>query len=505
MVELGETVGILAAQSIGEPGTQLTMRTFHTGGIFSSEIAKMILAPSDGTIKYNSKKGGKKINTKYKEKVFFTTQDKKINIYQSPVKKYQIILPKSSMIFIKPNQKIFNKQIIAEIIGLNKEKNYKKIKERKEIKTTMTGLTYIEKINNKKTMIWVLSSNKIRLFNVKKEFKKTKIKTYSKKNFFPSKKLLLNNNNLTIKRRKNKNESKLFPYLIQSKLKKEIIVKKLKTEQILNIRFTKDNLFKINNFIIKDYVVKGKIIKNKYSFQITQLREKNIFIRKCKPYPILSSSDEIEFLACPKSIKKNSTLYSINYGKQKTEDIVQGLPKVEELLEAKKTINLEKIKNSPHEKLLKYFSKINKKYTNNIAVKKSVEKIQDHLLKKVQEVYESQGVKISDKHVEIIIKQMTSKVIIIEKGNSPFLVGEIINLTKAEKISKEFKKNFRYQPVIFGISKLASNCESFIAEASFQETTKTLTKSAIEGRIDWLHGLKENVILGNLIPAGTGK
>jgi hypothetical protein len=481
------------------------MRTFHTGGIFSSEIAKMILAPSDGIIKYNSKTGGKKINTKYKEKVFFTKQEKEISIHQSLVKKYKIKLPKNSMIFIKPNKRIFNKQIIAEIIELDKEKNYKKIKERKEIKTTMTGLTYLEKISSKKNMIWVLSSNKTMLFKHKKKFKKNNPEKYLPKKDWQCKKLLLNNKNIIIEKRKMKNELKIFPYLIQYKLKKELILKKLTTEQRLKIKLRENNLLKISNFILKDHIFQQKTMKNKYSLQITQLREKNICVRKCKPYPILSSSNEIESLIFSKSIQKNTTLFSIDYGKQKTEDIVQGLPKVEELLEAKKTMNLEKIKNSPHEKLMKYFLKVDKRYKNSIAVKKSVEKIQDHLLNKVQEVYESQGVKIADKHVEIIIKQMTSKVIIIEKGNSPLLVGEIINLNKAEKMSRQFNKNFRYQPILFGISKLALNCESFIAEASFQETTKTLTKSAIEGRIDWLSGLKENVILGNLIPAGTGK
>lgn len=481
------------------------MRTFHTGGIFSSEIAKTILAPNDGIIKYKSKKGGRRINTKYKEKVFFTTEEKEIRIYQNKLKKYKIKLPKNSIIFGKPNKKVFKKQIIAEISRLNKGQNYKKIKEKKEIKTNMTGLAHIEKTNKKKDIIWVLSNNKFIIIKYKNEFDKntSKIKKLNKNSI--CKKILLNNRNIIFSKKVSE-KIKIAPYLIQNKLKKELIVKKFKTEQVMKIKSKNEYLFFNNNFILKDYIFKKKLLsKNKYSFQIVQVRENKIIIKKCKPYPFKNSYKEINYSEYPKSIKKNTTLFCINYGKQKTEDIVQGLPKVEELLEAKKTINLEKIKNSPHEKLTKYFSKINKKYRNNIAVKKSVEKIQNHLLNKIQEVYESQGVKISDKHVEIIIKQMTTKVIVIEKGNSPFLIGEIINLFKAEKISKQFNKNFQYQPIIFGISKLSLNCESFIAEASFQETTKTLTKSAIKGRIDWLHGLKENVILGNLIPAGTGK
>jgi hypothetical protein len=504
MVELGETVGILAAQSIGEPGTQLTMRTFHTGGIFSSETAKMILAPTEGIINYNTKNGGKKINTKYKEKVFFTTTEKEIKIYTGKVKKYKIKLPKNSIIFIKPNKKIFNKQAIAEITELNKEKNYKKIKEKKEIKTSMTGLTYIEKIKEKKNIIWVLSSNKSPLNKYKKKLVKKDALYENRKKEFPFLTLVLNNKNLIKKGTNRKNKSTSFSYLIQKKLKKEISVKKLRTEQIIRINSIK-NYIQINNFMLQDKIFKTKILSNEWSFQVIQVREKQLIIRKSKPYPLKASNSQREYNLYTQSVKKNTTLFSINYGKQKTEDIVQGLPKVEELLEAKKTIDLEKIKNGPHEKLIKYFSKVDKKYENNIAVKKSIDKIQDHLLAKVQEVYESQGVKIADKHVEIIIKQMTTKVIVINKGDSNFLVGEIINLEKAERVSKKLNKNFRYQPLILGISKLALNCESFIAEASFQETTKTLTKSAIEGRVDWLYGLKENIILGNLIPAGTGK
>lgn len=503
MVELGETVGILAAQSIGEPGTQLTMRTFHTGGIFSSETAKTILAPSQGIIKYTTKKGGKKINTKYKEKVFFTTEKKEIKIYKNKVKIYKLILPKNSTIFAKPNKTVLNKQIIAEINEPNKGKNSKKIKEKKEIKTNMTGLADIEKKDMKKAIIWVLSANKLILIKYKVGFEQNKTQRKKLGKNPMCKKILLNNRNIILIKN-SKKKLKVSQYLIQNKLKKELIIKKFRTEQVMKLELKNTKLL-INNFILKDYIFKRKLLINKYSFHVIQVRENKIIIKKCKPYPLHNLSKEIDCLSYPKSIKKNTTLFSINYGKQKTEDIVQGLPKVEELLEAKKTINLEKIKNSPHEKLINYFSKVNKKYRNNTAVKKSVEKIQEHLLSKIQGVYESQGVKIADKHIEIIIKQMTTKVIVIEKGDSPFLVGEIINLNKAEKLSKRFNKNFKYQPIIFGISKLSLNCESFIAEASFQETTKTLTKSAIEGRIDWLHGLKENVILGNLIPAGTGK
>ena len=99
---------------------------------------------------------------------------------------------------------------------------------------------------------------------------------------------------------------------------------------------------------------------------------------------------------------------------------------------------------------------------------------------------------------------MTSRVIIREQGDSKLMTGEILELNKAEKINKNLKNKLKYEPILLGISKLSLSSQSFISEASFQETTRILCRSAIEGKIDWLFGLKENLILGNLIPSGTG-
>ena len=103
---------------------------------------------------------------------------------------------------------------------------------------------------------------------------------------------------------------------------------------------------------------------------------------------------------------------------------------------------------------------------------------------------------------------MTSKVLVTEEGNTPLLKREILNLYHIYRINKIIKKEKKqeayYLPLVFGITRAALNNPSFISAASFQETTRVLTKSAIEGRIDWLRGLKENIIIGHLIPAGTG-
>jgi len=139
---------------------------------------------------------------------------------------------------------------------------------------------------------------------------------------------------------------------------------------------------------------------------------------------------------------------------------------------------------------------------------KSFKKVQTFILNSVQSVYNGQGVTINDKHLEVIIKQMTTKVLITYEGDSPLLRKEVIDLYHIEYINeiiqKQKKSTAYYIPLLLGITKASLNNPSFISAASFQETTRVLTKSAIEGRIDWLRGLKENIIIGHLIPAGTG-
>jgi DNA-directed RNA polymerase subunit beta' len=130
------------------------------------------------------------------------------------------------------------------------------------------------------------------------------------------------------------------------------------------------------------------------------------------------------------------------------------------------------------------------------------------ILNAVQAVYQSQGVTINDKHLEVIIKQMTTKVLITYEGETPLLRREVIDLYHIQYINEitrmEQKQVACYIPLLLGITKAALNNPSFVSAASFQETTRVLTKAAIEGRIDWLRGLKENIIIGHLIPSGTG-
>jgi DNA-directed RNA polymerase subunit beta' len=136
------------------------------------------------------------------------------------------------------------------------------------------------------------------------------------------------------------------------------------------------------------------------------------------------------------------------------------------------------------------------------------EAAQVYLLSEIQKVYRSQGVNISDKHIEVIIRQMTSKVHVIQAGDTELLPGELVNRLAFQDINEEIiaagGRPATARPVLLGITKAALNTESFLSGASFQHTINVLAGAAIEGKVDGLFGLKENVIIGKLIPAGTG-
>lgn len=256
-------------------------------------------------------------------------------------------------------------------------------------------------------------------------------------------------------------------------------------------------------------------------------------------------------------LEDGDTIGLLNLEKEITGDIVQGLPRIEEILEARKKNQVikripssqkkglltqkssldqnfefrklgtpikETEKINPHKLLKAYFNyygffkpffcdrqnivKYARLIPNFEGSYKSFKKVQSFILNSVQNVYQSQGVTINDKHLEVIIKQMTTKVLITDEGDTPLLKREVIDLYHIEYINKimknESKTGAYYLPLLFGITRAALNNPSFISAASFQETTRVLTKAAIEGRIDWLRGLKENIIIGHLIPAGTG-
>lgn len=134
--------------------------------------------------------------------------------------------------------------------------------------------------------------------------------------------------------------------------------------------------------------------------------------------------------------------------------------------------------------------------------------VQQYLLDEIQAVYRLQGVTINDKHVEVIVAQMLRKVRIERPGDTIYLDGDDVDKKKLrevnERVIEEGGEPATHKPLLLGITKASLTTESFLSAASFQETTKVLSKAAVEGKIDHLNGLKENLIMGNLIPAGTG-
>ena len=137
-----------------------------------------------------------------------------------------------------------------------------------------------------------------------------------------------------------------------------------------------------------------------------------------------------------------------------------------------------------------------------------MQKVQEYLVDEIQQVYRLQGVGINDKHIETIVRQMLQKVQVTDPGDTNFLEGELVDRFKFrdenDKVIAEGGDPATFQPILLGITKASLLTESFISAASFQETTRVLTEAAVQGKVDNLLGLKENVIIGHLIPAGTG-
>ena len=351
-----------------------------------------------------------------------------------------------------------------------------------------------------------------------------------------------------------------------SKTEQDILKDKEKIDQINNFR-VKNTQLRIKQclpLLLKNSELISNKLKRKVSFNT------NLTGLKFLKYPFSKSigihsitedyfDQELNNVYCKNGefIEKGEVIGLLNFEKEITGDIVQGLPRIEELLEARKkkptnkylatnqkkslliqkttidssfefrklgTTIKENDKINPHNLLKIYFNyygikkqffankeafAISYRLTDNYeASYRTFKKIQLLILDAVQSVYESQGVSIANKHLEVIIKQMTTKVLITHEGHTPLLPREVVDLYHIQYINKiikaENKRPAYYVPLLLGITKAALNNPSFISAASFQETTRVLTKAAIEGRVDWLRGLKENIIIGHLIPSGTG-
>lgn len=275
-----------------------------------------------------------------------------------------------------------------------------------------------------------------------------------------------------------------------------------------SIKFDKSKIsLEFNNLKIGKFIRFGDKLKTgelaAKSGQIIYIDNQKLILRKAIPFLITSRS--VLNVYHNEVIEKNKRLFTFFYHQIKTGDIIQGIPKIEEFFEARSTREGIPLLTNLHIKLKSLFHQYSISFPILEATQKSFEDIQQIIVNEIQKIYYSQGVSIADKHLEIIIRQMTSKVQILEGGQTGLLAGELVELSWIQLIQhKLIKKEISYEPIILGITKSCLETESFISAASFQETTRILSKAAIQNKVDFVRGLKQNVILGNLIPAGTG-
>ena len=303
---------------------------------------------------------------------------------------------------------------------------------------------------------------------------------------------------------------------------------------------------KKGDFVKADKVVAESGEVTPVSGIVTSVNKGEIVIRNGRPY--LISPGTMLQIDSGALVLRGDLLATLVFEREKTGDIVQGLPKVEELLEGRKpkdcailaeydgTAKIE-IDDDGMPRLfltdadgssveIKYAIDSNVIVSNGQKITKGQpltsgplnphdvmrlcgpEAAQQYLVDEVQRVYRSQGVEIADKHIEIIVRQMTKKVKVVDAGDTNLLPGELIEMQTYEKENKLAEEAGKAPAIceymLLGITKASLNTESFISAASFQETTRILTEAAVDGKRDLLRGLKENVIIGRLIPAGTG-
>ncbi len=327
-------------------------------------------------------------------------------------------------------------------------------------------------------------------------------------------------------------------------------------EDMLTVPITKTDL-KPKHLIRKNDALGsqgGTTVLAPESGEIQSIEDGQLVLRRARPY--LISGGAILLVDDSDLIQRGDNLSLLVYERAKTGDIIQGLPRVEELLEARKPKEMSLLAEregtaritrnnddsyqlqiveadglirdytlSPGQNIIVSDGQdvgagepvtdgpanphdILRVFTDRYGIQRGIEEVQRYLVDEVQSVYCSQGVEISDRHVEVIVRQMTSKVRIDDGGDTTLLPGELVELRQVDQMNEAMAITggapSQCTPVLLGITKASLNTDSFISAASFQETTRVLTEAAIEGKSDWLRGLKENVIIGRLIPAGTG-
>jgi DNA-directed RNA polymerase subunit beta' len=451
-VEMAQAVGILAAQSIGEPGTQLTMRTFHIGGTARGKVEKAeIRARVEGRVKFVE--GLYVVQNAVGNLIVMNRRGGEVAIVSESgreFERYQVIYGAHMM--AQDGQKVgvgnliaswdpFTTPIITEVGG--------KVK----LKDVIVGKTMMEKVDpvtgkSTRTIIESKESDiRPRITIMDKNNKTAKLPSSSgpARYYLPVNAILLFEDNEEVQ------AGDIIARLPRATTKTKDITGGLpRVAELFEVRKPKETsiLAEIDGYVKISKITKGK---QKITIEPVDVGEK-------KEYLI------------PKG--RHIVVYDEDYVRA-GEPLISGAANPQDIMNIKGDIELAK-----------------------------------YLVDEVQEVYRLQGVRINDKHIEVIVRQMMRRIKITEPGDTDFIADEQVDCNifkeKNEAVVAQGGKPAQGEPLILGITKASLSTESFISAASFQETTKVLTEASIRRKRDYLRGLKENVIMGRIIPAGTG-
>ena len=450
LVAIGEAVGIIAAESIGEPGTQLTMRTFHIGGAAGGKVEQAdIRTRGGGIVRYERinavrNPAGRLVVLNRNGEVVITSQDGRERERYPVIYGAELLLEDGQM--VEPGQKFaewdpFTNPILVEVAG--------KVK----FGDLIDGITMQEKVDQvtgraSRVVIQHRSSDYTPRISIKDE------------------------RGRTLKLSSGKGEAR---YLLP-------VGATLMVNEGDDIK-AGEVIAKIPRETTKTKDITGGLPR------VAELFE----VRKPKEYAIISEIDGL--VSFGKDLKgKRRVIITPDFGEPKEYMIPKGkyinvhegdyIRAGEPLMDG--VIN-------PHD-LLRI---------------KGIKALARYMVNEIQEVYRLQGVKINDKHIEVMVRQMVRRVKITNVGDSIFMLGEQVERHRFEEENEKLLADGRQpataEPMLLGITRASLTTDSFISAASFQETTKILTDASIAGKIDYLRGLKENVIMGRLIPAGTGR
>jgi DNA-directed RNA polymerase subunit beta' len=453
LINLGEAVGVIAAQSIGEPGTQLTMRTFHIGGAASrAAIASSVEAKSNGSIGFNSTM---RYVSNTKGELVVISRSGEIVISDNGRERERHKVPYGAVLTIKPDEVVkagkilanwdpLTRPIITEYAGQVKFENVEEgLTVAKQV-DEVTGLSTLVVIDPKRRGSAKVVRPQVKLIDANGQEVKIPGTDHAVTIGFQVGALI------QVRDDQDVGPGEVLARIpVEGQKTRDITGGLPRVAELFEARTPKD---KGTLAEMTGTVSFGKETKGKIRLQITDLEGK--------------VSEEL----VP---KERNILVHEGQVVNKGESIVDGPADPQDIL-----------------RLL------------------GIEELARYIVDEVQDVYRLQGVKINDKHIEVIVRQMLRRVIIENSGDTTYIQGEQVErsevLNTNEAMQREGKIPATYSNVLLGITKASLSTDSFISAASFQETTRVLTEAAIMGKRDELRGLKENVIVGRLIPAGTG-